>query len=160
MSVTLTTLEGVEYKRDQGENGDMYEPEDHEPRDHHEPGDRELGDPDDVEEENQSYDDEERPDYAARRNMNGYIPDFNTMMRYVDDKQIYNWVREWKQKLYEGETDEQIRDWFELLKRVYGPQLKGRRRCPYELLVFTNVPSQLPQYGQYDCLTSDCSKPK
>ena len=105
---------------------------------------------------------EDIPTEQAKQERPRYIPDFASLLEYVSEDQLKKWARTFTQKVVMGESDENIRLWFESLKRLYGPQLKERQRCPHRReLFFTQMPSTyLPKSGQLDGCDMNCPHPK
>ena len=58
-----------------------------------------------------------------------YEPDFNEMTDYVDKDSFRMLLNEWREQLLGGKSNQQIKAWWENVKRLHGPRIVGHEEC-------------------------------
>ena len=75
----------------------------------------------------------------------------NKLEQFGDEEQVH----EWRNELFSGGKDytnrDIVLDWYDSIKKQFGPRLEGYESCIKDIPLFLGVPEALPQY---DTLTN------
>ncbi len=55
-------------------------------------------------------------------------------------------------------TDDEIRQWFETIRKVHGPHIIGHESCTSKWDIFEADTDELPYYGAVTMCSHDCPK--
>ena len=78
-----------------------------------------------------------------------YVPDFESLYEFANEKQVHFWIQKWREMRYYDEPDSSVRDWFDSLKKFHGPRVIGREECTMAFNLFLSKVENLPKEGSF-----------
>ena len=78
-----------------------------------------------------------------------YVPDFESLYEFANEKQVHFWIQKWREMRYYDEPDSSVRDWFDSLKKFHGPRVIGREECTMAFNLFLSKAENLPKEGSF-----------
>ena len=78
-----------------------------------------------------------------------YVPDFESLYEFANQKQVHFWIQKWREMRYYDEPDSSVRDWFDNLKKFHGPRVIGQEECIMAFNLFLAKSENLPRKGSY-----------
>lgn len=88
-----------------------------------------------------------------------YIPDMTPLLGYVDEKQIKQFLNEWRMMRYNNMPDQQVKAWFDNLLQLHTPHITGYEQCLKQYTYYMADDNALPGQGAlHECGMQDCFK--
>ena len=80
-----------------------------------------------------------------------YLPDLNELIAIANKDQIRMWMNEWREMIMDRQPESAIKQWYQNIKKRFGPHIIGHEECIKSLSLFSAEHQGLPQSGILHC---------